>query len=302
MSFLLKSKRVGWAIVAALVTMMALVSYFSGKRYLAAVRAVEHTLAVQSSIHSTLTLLVDAETGHRGYLVTGDPKFMDPLVGAKHDLPDRFTALDALIAEDSAQLSRLHTVRRLSGEKLAFIEETGALRRRGDSEQAASRVRSGRGKALMDSIRAQCRAMLEHEERELAARKVEAEQAERVAVVGIGAGSTLMILLALVSLLTVNRDVEELRRTAEELAKSEEHYRLLTDQGTDLVRLLSLDGRVTYVSPSVERLLGYTSPEYLALSPLSLMHPLRSGRRKATTSRRSQRQARWRRFDLPLAP
>ena len=64
MASLLKSKRLVWAVISVFTTVLALLSYFTGARYLAAVRAVEHTMAVESAIHTTLTLLVDAETGH----------------------------------------------------------------------------------------------------------------------------------------------------------------------------------------------------------------------------------------------
>lgn len=273
MASLLKSKRLGWAIIFALVTVMALLSYFTGKRYLAAVRAVEHTLAVESAIDTTLTLLVDAETGHRGYLLTGDEQFLEPLRGAQRELPARFSRLDTLTAGDAAQGTRIKQIRELVHDKLTFIAETERFRREGEFVQAIQLVRSGRGKLLMDRIRTLCRAMKGHEEAILIARKTEAEFAERLGIIGIGAGSLAMVALALFSFLTVNRDVAELKRVAEELAKSEEHYRLLTDQSSDLVRLLGLDGRVTYVSPSVERMLGYTADEYKQLSAMSIMHP-----------------------------
>lgn len=273
MAALLKTKRLGWAITFLVVTLMALLSYTSGKRYLAAVRAVEHTLAVETAIHTSLTLLVDAETGHRGYLLTDDQRFLEPLQWAQRELPGRLARLDQLLAGDSDQLPRLAQLHRLAQLKLEFIAASDAQLRSGDREGSIERVRSGRGKELMDLFRAQCRIMLENEERRLAGRKVEAEAAERHAAWGIGAGATLMVLLALFSFITVNRDVQELRQASEELAKSEEHYRLLTEHGSDLVRLLGLDGKIRYVSPSVERLLGYTVDEYMGIPPLSLMHP-----------------------------
>ncbi|HVY30218.1 MAG TPA: CHASE3 domain-containing protein [Polyangiaceae bacterium] len=273
MASLLKSKRLGWAIIFALVTVMALLSYFTGKRYLAAVRAVEHTMAVESAIDTTLTLLVDGETGHRGFLLTGEEDFLRPLAGARRDLPRRFSTLEVLTHGDAAQAAHIKAIRGLVAEKMAFIAESERLRREGDFAAAIQLVRSGRGKMLMDRIRVECREMKQLEERNLTARKGEAEAAEELGIVGVGAGSMVTVLLALLSLLTVNRDVDELKRAAEELAKSEEHYRLLTEQSSDLVRLLSLDGQTTYVSPSVERMLGYTAEEYKRLPALSIMHP-----------------------------
>ena len=302
MTALLETKRLAWAVTFALVTVMALLAYFAGKRYLAAVRAVEHTMAVQTAIHGTLTLLVDAETGHRGYLLTGDERFLEPLYSAERGLPSDIGDLQKLTAGDAEQGLQLTAIQRLAAQKLSFIHSTDDLRRAGRFEEALTLVSSLRGKELMDQVRVRCQEMLDHEQQLLVQRKSEAQQAERLAVMGVGIGTLLMVALAFISLLTVSRDVEELKRTADELSKSEEHYRLLTDQSSDLVRLLSLTGNVSYVSPSVERILGYSVAEYLTQPKLSLMHPSELEAATEHLVRSEERQTLRRRFDLPAAP
>ena len=89
----------------------------------------------------------------------------------------------------------------------------------------------------------------------------------------IGVGSVLTISLSLLSLLSVHRDVETVRRATEELAAREAHFRLITENGSDLVRTHDLDAKPLYVSPSVERILGYTPAEFLRFAPLELVHP-----------------------------
>ncbi|WP_181392090.1 EAL domain-containing protein [Deinococcus irradiatisoli] len=54
---------------------------------------------------------------------------------------------------------------------------------------------------------------------------------------------------------------------------SEERYRLLAESMTDLVCLHAPDGHLTYVSPSVTALLGYTPAELIGHPPLSFVHP-----------------------------
>lgn len=273
MPALLRSKRFGWAVIFALVTAMALISYTSGTRYLDAMRSVEHTSSVEHAIDVTLSLLKDAETGHRGYMLTGDPQFLEPYETARRAVPPHLAELTTLTSADPLQIERIRALRRLIDEKYRFIDETIQLRRQGDLERALPLIRIGRGKEVMDRIRAECRLMSEREQALLAARKREAQGALGLAIVAVSSGLAVTILLALLSLLTVGRDVAELKRATEELAESEQHYRLLTEQSNDLVRLLSLNGAVTYVSPSVERILGYNVKEYLAQEPFALLHP-----------------------------
>jgi diguanylate cyclase (GGDEF)-like protein/PAS domain S-box-containing protein len=273
-SALLKAKRLIWGVVFALVTLVALVSYFSAQRYVAAVSAVEHTLAVDAAINGTLSLLKDAETGQRGFVLTGDPEFLEPYESAKRDIPAMFAHLHELVSGDTEQLARAGHVNQLIGDKLAFIDTTITARRDQDLVQALLLVKAGGGKQLMDALRAELDRMSKHEAQALAVRKQQADAAERTAIWGVGIGALLTAALALLSLFTTHRDVQELRRAAEEVAASEQHFRMLTEHTSDLVRLLDAKtGRATYVSPSVERLLGYTVEEFKALPALNLIHP-----------------------------
>lgn len=273
MATLLKTKRVVWGLIFALVTAVAALSYFSGARYLAAVGAVEQALTAQAAIDGTLSLLKDAETGQRGFILTGDDQFLAPHEAARAGMPRHLAELRRISGDDAVQAQRLRQLEQLAWDKLAFTEETIRLRRQNELENAMVLVRSGRGVQIMNAIRATCGAMGAHERLVLGERRQKAEAAQRLASWGVGVGSALTILLALLSLLTVHRDVRALQQTAEELAASEEHFRLLTENTSDLVRVLDLNARTTYVSPSVQRLLGYGVEEFLALPAEALLHP-----------------------------
>lgn len=109
--------------------------------------------------------------------------------------------------------------------------------------------------------------------RVLELRRAEAARAQERAIWAIGLGAALTISLSLLSLLSVHRDVETVRRATEDLAASEAHFRLITENGSDLVRTHDLNAKPLYVSPSVERMLGYTPTEFLQFAPLALVHP-----------------------------
>jgi diguanylate cyclase (GGDEF)-like protein/PAS domain S-box-containing protein len=76
-----------------------------------------------------------------------------------------------------------------------------------------------------------------------------------------------------VSMLGETRDITERKKAEELLKKSEEQYRLLADHMKDQVWLMDMKLNITYVSPSVERLTGYSSEEIKKLPLKKLLTP-----------------------------
>jgi len=68
-------------------------------------------------------------------------------------------------------------------------------------------------------------------------------------------------------------EVAERRRVEGELRLSEARHRLLAENSIDVIWALNGQGEMTYISPSVERVLGYTREEYLGLPPTKTYTP-----------------------------
>jgi two-component system cell cycle sensor histidine kinase/response regulator CckA len=75
------------------------------------------------------------------------------------------------------------------------------------------------------------------------------------------------------TIVVILSDITERKRAEEALCRSEEQYRLITENTTDLVCTLDLQGNFSYVSPSFKEVLGYTPEELTGFNAFSLIHP-----------------------------
>src|SRR5271157_5152753 len=133
-------------------------------------RWVVHTHQVLEGLERFVSLLKDAESGQRGFLLTGDGRYLEPYTMASGQLPRELDALFALTGDDPAQQESLQRARKLADAKLAELDETIQLRRKSGPQAALQVVRSDRGKLIMDDLRAVVNEMETREQELLEAR------------------------------------------------------------------------------------------------------------------------------------
>ncbi|HEU4326316.1 MAG TPA: CHASE3 domain-containing protein [Roseiflexaceae bacterium] len=152
-------------------------------------RWVEHSIQVIAQLHQIEKLLVDRETGLRGYLLTDNPAFLEPYNAAESALPPSIEHLGALVADNPAQLQHIATLtdQRRSWEQ--FAQRVLERYQQGGDYQAD--IRAGIGKRSMDRMRLLLAEMMATEE-QLRQSRVEATRWTTVVVAGVS------LLLALV--------------------------------------------------------------------------------------------------------
>ncbi len=84
----------------------------------------------------------------------------------------------------------------------------------------------------------------------------------------VGLLAALVIFIA-----TIAWTIRNQRRTSEQLRASEERYRLIADNTSDLVCLHGLDGRYQWASPSATALTGWTPEQLVGRDPYEMLHP-----------------------------
>jgi diguanylate cyclase (GGDEF)-like protein/PAS domain S-box-containing protein len=264
-------RQAAWVVGLGVALMVGGATLAQERRYAASLAAVQEALAVQQAIGDTLSLLKDAETGQRGYLLTGDTDFLGPHAKATRELPVQLAHLTVLVEADAEHAASAREIGRLAREKLEEIAQTIELRRRQLSDETLAIVREGRGRRLMVAIRGETDRMLQRQAARLGERTTAAAQGrQRLGWILLGSGA-LFLSLILWGMWSAARGTAEAKRSHQRLAERERALRAVADNATDLVRVIGDNGTLLYVSPSCQSILGYTVEEMHAMPPFSLL-------------------------------
>ena len=106
-----------------------------------------------TALNEILSSAQDAETGQRGFLLTGNERYLEPYRTALAVIPARIERIKTLTADNASQQERLKELSGRLDDKLAELKETIDLRRTHGLDAALNVVNSDRGKAAMDAIR-----------------------------------------------------------------------------------------------------------------------------------------------------
>ncbi len=145
----------GLAALAALIV-VSLVAVEAQHRVRTRAQASEE---VEKSLMRLLGLARDAETGQRGYLLTGSESFLEPFQTAAPEIASTLETLGKEVGGDSGMQLRLDRIRSLTTAKLDELEQTISLKRSGDSRAAQAIVATGAGRRAMDDLRREIGAM-----------------------------------------------------------------------------------------------------------------------------------------------
>jgi signal transduction histidine kinase/CHASE3 domain sensor protein len=133
---------------------------------------VSHTWQVLAGLEQIIGSAKDAETGSRGFLITGDDAYLEPYNDAVRQLPREIDAVKTLTADNPHQQARIPLVRAQIDARLQFLQQEIDARRAGQSDALHTMVASGTGKAEMDRLREAINAM-QDEERLLLSQRVQ---------------------------------------------------------------------------------------------------------------------------------
>lgn len=180
------------------------------------IRSLKSNLSVQVDtrtiiikLKDNLTELLNAETGERGFVITGDTMYLQPYNNSIKTVKGTIAELRQLNEHDPEQRSKLDSLDAIVQKKLLYIETLLKLKNSGRESEVMQLLKDGSGKAYMDTIRAINQRMQALEERIFAERKIATsasiERARLVFIVEAVFSSLVTLLLAVVIINELNR-------------------------------------------------------------------------------------------------
>src|SRR5882757_11124927 len=118
--------KIGGAFGLALVSMIVVgaVSYDSTAKLIDSAEWVRHTHEVLNGLDEVLSAMKDAETGQRGYIITGEARYLEPYQGARDAVDQKLKHLQELTSDNPNKQQRLTAIEPLVASKFGELQET----------------------------------------------------------------------------------------------------------------------------------------------------------------------------------
>ncbi|RWN32913.1 MAG: response regulator [Mesorhizobium sp.] len=205
----------GFAVLALIVGSRAMLVEEQRANRAAAREAIEY----QQLLSGLLSLAQEAESGQRGYLLTGEKSYLEPYRSAVGAIPGQLARIDSLTAPDDQLVQPINHIKDALSQKQAELAETIALYEQGNATKALDLIRSGQGKAVMDEIRTSMDTVRRISAAAVAARDAHTDQVEAWLRIGSVAALLAIFLLAGYAIRESRRRFREVAVAQDELVR-----------------------------------------------------------------------------------
>ena len=241
---------------------------------------IRNTKRTRTEITRLLSAVQDAEISHRGFVITGDEKHLEPYHNALETVARNISSLRTILANRPQQLRQLDEVEKLINSNMAGLAETVSLRREEGFEHAQMVIVNNTGKLLLDDIRNRLNDLFEEEAGILQQQTKAAEHSGQIAVLARILAIAFTLATAVVVILQVNMNLKARDGAESSLRESEERLRQMAENIEEVFWLTDPKmEKVFYVSPNYAAIWG-RPVEQLYSEPRAWVESIHTGDRK----------------------
>ena len=262
----------GFALVVLLLGANSLLSYRNIRRVADNGLLVTRSREVLGELGATLSSLQDAETGQRGFIISGDEAYLEPYASGTREVGTHLDRLKALVVAPSVK----RHIPRLEAEieeRLEILRRNVAVRRSQGFDAARGRILSGDGKRIMDEARRTIGLMQDGEGALLRQREVESAASGRTALATLGVSSLATLVLLGAVMLVVRRAAAQRERAAEAAEASSERLEAIVASTSQIVWTRTPSGDFLDPQPTWSEFTGLPFESIKGRGWMDAIHP-----------------------------
>ena len=254
---------IGLSLALIIFLTIGVVSYWNTKRHIESMVNVEKALGLLYELGNLMSLLKDAETGERGFVITGNWTFLEPYYDGITAVHQSMKRLKKLTPIDDHAYQKLDSIQGMIDKRFAQFHETITLRKTRGIEAAKKLIMTAQGKKVMGDIR-NLVGELKNEKTDLLQRlnRISEERSHRT-LLTIVIGNLVAFLFVFFSFFQLYRKTAERNRVEEVLMESEERYRTLVDNLPVAVyrNTPGTEGKFLMGNPAFCKMFGFKNEE-----------------------------------------
>lgn len=233
----------GFGLALSILITIGVVSFNSTTKLIDSSDWVSHTHSVLNQLDGLVASMKDGETGQRGFVLTGEQRYLEPYQGASQTAEQTLKDLRRLTADNPNQQRRLDALEPLVASKFAELKETIALRETKGFDAALRVVLTDKGKITMDTIRKVVGEMETEENQLLQQRsgdeKARARGTKLTIIFGTLLAFTCLSVAAVVITRNISTPLQRISNAAENIASGDLRVELPADDRADEVGVLT---------------------------------------------------------------